>query len=248
MLEIQILIGIAVFIILLLSDAYHPLLCSVLLLFFYLWGFIAFDYTVEQKIFYPLGILTYIAIRGYPGFSFKTNATSIDLNGQQQGGVISGLKYHMFSIVIGIIMLIMMFMLGSSKGEFLGVAPLAMGAVGFKAWVTSAFAPAISLSIGFIENRLFIALFNVLNLILPFIAIFVGPIAFLFPLIITSGAFAIFHVVAYAVKWKLMMFAMIVMAMWLLAYLKFQDITHMDVSHGFWNGWLTSKETLSIAI
>ncbi|MFC1591697.1 hypothetical protein ACFL43_04160 [Thermodesulfobacteriota bacterium] len=250
MLTLQIIIAIAVFLIFLWADTIHPLFSSGMLFFLYLWGALVFDFTTIQKVFYPIGLLFYIACKGYPGFNLPTNATRTDVNGKEKGGVISGGKYHLFSILIGVAMLVIMFAITSQKGQFLGVAPLAISSAGFGAWATAQFAPAISLSLGFIENRMFISLLNILLLpsvilsLVPFVSLF----AFLAPVLVTAIAFGLFHIIAYKVAWSMIIWASVIMGMWIMSYyMTGEDTTAMDVSHGAWNGILTSKETLSVA-
>lgn len=250
MLTLQITIAVIVFFVFIWADTVHPLFSSGILFFLFLWGALVFEYTTIQKIFYPVGLLFFIACKGYPGFNVPTNASGTDINGKEKGGVVSGLKFHLFSIIIGIAMLLIMFALSSQKGSFLGVAPLAIGSGGFSAWATVQFAPAISLSLGFIENRMFISLLNILlipSVILTLLPI-VSAFAFVIPIIATAVAFGLFHIIAYKVIWSLMIWAVFVMGMWILSYyITGEDTTSMDVAHGAWNGILTSKETLSVA-
>ena len=257
-LALSLIIAITVFVILLVADIIHPLLSAGILFMFYMWGLIAFDMTLLQKIFYPLGIVFFMAVKANLGKNLQTNATSMDINGVKPGGIIKGLRYHILSIIIGVVILSVMAIISAQKGQFLGVAPLSITGMGFSAWITAQFAPAISLSLGFIENRMFIAWLNILLLsrpaiqaglvIIPFLAIF-APIAIILPIVITAVTFGLFHIIAYSIVWKLIWWASMIMILWIISYyMTGKDTTAMDTAHGGWNGWLTSQESLSIAI
>jgi len=255
---LSLIIAISVFALLLVADAIHPLLSSGILFMFYMWGLIAFDMTTIQKIFYPLGIVFFMAVRANLGNQLQTNATSMDTNGLKTGGVVKGLRYHLLSIVIGLIILSVMAIISSTKGQFLGVAPLSVTGAGFSAWITAQFAPAISLSLGFIENRMFIAWLSILLLskgalqvvlsLIPILGM-IAPLSLMLPILITSITFGLFHIIAYSVVWKLIWWASMIMVLWISSYyMTGKDTTAMDTAHGGWNGWLTSQESLSIAI
>ena len=255
-LTLSIIIAIAVFVILIVFDMIHYLLCSFTLFMFYLFAFLVMNMSLLQKIFYPFGILGYMVVKSDLKEKFQTNATRVDLNDMKKGGVVKGLKYHAFSIIIGIIMLGMMFLMSAKKGQILGVAPLAVTGTGFSAWITVQFAPAISLSLGFIENRLFISWLNVLLLgreafvaVLTLLGplIILSPLAIFMPVAVACITFGLFHIIAYAVVWKLIWWASLIMFMWIMSYyLTGKDVTAMDTAHGGWNGFLTAKEALSI--
>ena len=69
-------------------DAISFLLSSIILFIFLMWGFLVFDLTLAQKIFYPLGLLFYIAVKAHMGKDLQTNATRVDFNGASKGGII----------------------------------------------------------------------------------------------------------------------------------------------------------------
>lgn len=256
-LTLSIIILLSVFALLLVSDMIHPILCAGILFMFYMWGLIAFDMTLLQKVFYPIGIVFFMAAKANLGKDLQTNATSMDVNGVKPGGIVKGLKYHVLSIIIGIVILFVMTIISSSKGQFLGITPLSVTGVGMSAWITAQFAPAISLSLAFIENRMFIAWLNILLLSRPAIQIgltlipllgFLAPISLILPIVITAATFGLFHIIAYNVMWSLIWWASMIMIIWIISYyLTGRDTTAMDTAHGGWNGWLTAKESLSIA-
>ena len=130
-LALSLIIAITVFVLLLVADIIHPLLCAGILFMFYMWGLIAFDMTMLQKIFYPLGIVFFIAVKANLGKDLQTNSNSMDTNGMKPGGIVKGLKYHVLSISIGVVILTVMAIVSSTKGQFLGVAPLSVTGVGF---------------------------------------------------------------------------------------------------------------------
>lgn len=254
-LALPILIGLLVFAVLIIADMIHPMLCAGLLFMFYMWSLIAFDLSILQKIFYPIGILFYIAVRGNLGKDLQTNSDRMDVNGAKPQGVVTGLKYHMLSIFIGLGMLFIMYLMTASKGQFLGVAPLAITSSGFSAWITAQFAPSISIALAFIENRMFITWLSALLLAQPALTAALAfvpllmPLAMILPIAIVAVTFGLFHIVAYAIVWKLIWWAAAIMILWIISYyLTGRDTTAMDTAHGGWNGWLTMKESLSIAL
>lgn len=257
MITLQIIITLLVFIILLVADMHDWRLSAGLLFMFFAFGLLAFDITDKQAIFYALGIVFFMATKAAMERKLQTNADGVDLKEFGSKGLISGFKYHMLSIMIGLGMLLVMFYMTKSKGQFLGVAPLSISSGGIGAWLTVQFAPAISLALGFIENRMFIALLNLLTLsqdilvkmfsLIPFLGVILAGLAFSMPVILTCLTFGIFHIVAYAIVWKLIIWASMIMFMWIISYyLTGKDTTAMDTAHGGWNGWLTTKDTLAI--
>jgi len=255
-LTLSIIIAVSIFAILIIADNINYLLSSGILFMLFMWGMITFDMTTLQKIFYPIGIVFYLAVKANMGDKLQTTATSADINGSKRGGYFSGLRYHIFSIVVGIVMLGFMFLMTSAKGQFLGVSTLSISTSGFSAWATAQFAPAISLALGFIENRMFIAWLNILlvskaalsgllSLILPILT----PLVLIIPVGITALTFGLFHIIAYSVSWSKILWAAAIMVIWIISYyMTGKDTTAMDTAHGGWNGLLTAKETLSIAI
>lgn len=280
MLFTPLIIALIVFIVLIVADAVSYLLSSGLLFMFYMFSLVTFELSILQKIFYPLGILFFLAVRANMGARLHTNSDSVRLDGfaaQSLGTrVLSGLKYHAFSIIIGIVMLFVMFMISAQKGQILGVAQLsAVG--GTFSTLTLLFAPAISLSIGFIENRLFFtflamlreggSVFDALTGLLTSIAIPIPilgqlltlamtAIAFVIkffatamPSVLTALMFGLFHIQAYAIQWKLMLWAASIFFMWIISYkLTGDDLTAADTAHGGWNGWVTVNDLQSFSI
>jgi hypothetical protein len=75
------------------------------------------------------------------------------------------------------------------------------------------------------------------------------PLAFALPIILASLGFGLFHMMAYNMMWNYIIWAAVVMALWIGSYyLTGKDTTAMDTAHGGWNGWLTAKQSLSLAI
>lgn len=253
MLTIPILVAIAVFIILIVSDIISPLLSATLLFMFYMWAFIAFDLTMTQKVFYPLGILFFLALRANMGNMLETNQNSHDFNGWK----FSGFKYHLMTIGVGLVLLFLMFTISSQKGQFLGVATLSISTSGFSMMMTKIFAPAISIALAFIENRMFIAFLLALLLAKNPIKQFVSsipvvniltPFASALPVVLTCFTFGIFHVIAYYVQWSLIIWASLIMGLWIASYyFTGKDTTAMDTAHGGWNGLLTVRQLSSVA-
>ena len=273
MLPLQITILVIIFALLLLADIRSPLLSAGLLFFFFMWGALMFDYTAEQKLFYPIGIVFFLAVRSNMGSGksggLQTNQSSHDFNGSEPGGVFSGLKYHMLGIALGLGMIVAMYALSVQKGQFLGVAQLSVAGSGVSSWITAQFAPAVSMALGFIENRMFITLLALLVLVKdPLMALFKAilgnpltgfvtalliplliPLAFALPVVLASVAFGLFHMMAYNMMWNYIIWAALVMGMWIGSYyLTGKDTTAMDTSHGGWNGYVTAKQSVSLAI
>src|SRR6056297_2120661 len=104
MIALQILILLAVFLILILADLKYPLLSAGILMFLFMWGALVFKLSAIQLLYYPIGIVFYLAVRANfkaEGREFSTNNNQADLNGSRPGGIISGVQYHLFSIFLG---------------------------------------------------------------------------------------------------------------------------------------------------
>lgn len=249
MIVLQIIITLLVFLILLAADMKDWRLSSGLLFIFYMFGLIAFDISDKQAIFYALGIIFFMATKNAMEKQLQTNANNVNAKDFGGKGLITGFKYHILSVFIGIVMIFIMFFIAKSKGQFLGVASLSVTTGGVTTWLTMQFAPALSLALGFIENRMFIAILNLLDLarhVLSLIPI-LGVFFIVLPFVLTCFTFGIFHITSYHLSWSLMIWAALIMAMWIGSYfLLGRDTTAMDTAHGGWNGLLTTKETLSI--
>ena len=258
-----------------LADMVHYLLSAGILFFFFAWGMIAFDMTVMQKVFYPIGIVFFIATKAAfkaEGKDFPTNSDKMNLSNFGLKGMVEGVRFHIISIIMGATILGVMFFISSEKGQFLGFAQLAITGSGFSTWVTTLFSPAISGALGFIENRMFFACLNILllpkeamNLLIKGIVALVSlipgvglllaalfsllfPVTFMLPFVFTAVSFGLFHIIAYAVSWQLIGWAAMIMGLWIISYyLTGKDTTAADTSHFGWNSFLTAKEALSIA-
>lgn len=273
MFTIPIIIALVFFVILLVADIIHPMVNAALLFFSYMFVFVAFDLTLAQKIFYPIGILFWMAARANLEGKLQTNANSHDFNGSKPQGFYSGIQYHAVSIIVGIGMLGMMFVISAIKGVGLKVVPLAVSSDGGLSLMTELCGPALSMSIGFIENRMFISLLVMLMLskdhlaafpevlagmvsVIPILGQFLGlfimllvPLVIVMPIALTALAFGVFHLVAYAMVWKLVLWAALIMLMWIVSYyLTGRDTTAMDTAHGSWNTIVTAQQALSIAL
>jgi hypothetical protein len=79
---------------------------------------------------------------------------------------------------------------------------------------------------------------DIISLFLPFM-----------PFLMAAVVFGIFHLVAYKIVWGIVIWAMIIMVLWIISYfVTGKDDTAMNTAHYGWNGIQTMKETVTLAI
>jgi hypothetical protein len=221
------------------------ILSSVFLGMFFLFALISFELSIEQRTFYLFALLFGLIVK--LAVKFKSNSTLInDFNLN-----FSGIKFQIFSLFVGVGTLGFMFLASSSSGglTIVGAPTLAISSVqAFKDRITLFFAPLSSGFLGIIENGLFIAVFEVLTLFKEKIFLLLGPVNKLGPLLVTGFGFGFFHLVAYGLNIQAVLWASMIMIIWLVIYDVINDRTPMDVAHFFWNGILTAGRGLTIAI
>ena len=263
------LINILVFGLILWAGFKNRYLMYGLLFFLFLWAFIALDLSTTQKVFYPL-MLTFAIPMTYI-MDIKTNAEKADLNGEEKGGIISGGKYHLFTIALGIIMLIIMFAMQASRTySILGYPTLSVASS--ESTLTTLFSPTLSGALGVIENVGFITFFMLMILLIdsfsgifafisgllasnPITAIFFAPLSMVLtilapviPVLLTMAGFGVFHIVSYALSIPAMLWAGFIFGMWIVSwYFTGKDTTAMDVNHYLWNGINTGRAAFAVA-
>ena len=219
----------------------------------FMWGLATFTLTDKQMIFYLLAFMTYLIYKVWMGNKLQTQSIGIKS--------ITGWRFNLLSIMLGGVLFTIAYILSGTKGQMMGVAPLAIDSVStFKDWITLQFSPLISGALGIIENSFFIVImtvlveakevgkgfFNLLNAV-PFIGQFSYIFMFIMPYLVTSLGFGLFHIVAYALSWTKILWAALMMGLMIATYYGTnKDLTAANVFHFFWNGILTLKEALQI--
>jgi len=261
------------------ADRRFPLLGYIATIFLFLWGLVALSFTEKQMIFYIVAFITFLIFKFHLGKNLQTQAKHTDINGEQEGGKLTGWVQDMFSILLGSFLFFIAWILSSAKGQIMGVVPLALTSThNFLDWLTLQFSPLISGTLGRIENALFITLLIILVksfqtgtlaaflengsafiagipyvgqiLYIPFLIInfILAAFGFMLPFAIVCFVFGMFHIMAYALAWSIIIWAMLMMGLMIATYyITGEDMTAMDFFHFAWNGTLTTKESLSIA-
>lgn len=213
----------------------YPLLSYLFTFLLFFWGLVAFTLTDKQMLFYIVGFLFFLIMKIWIGFPTQSKVS------------------FTVSAVLGLSLFGIAWIMSSKQGQIMGVAPLAIDNVTtWQSWMTLQFAPLISGTLGRIENALWIAIMHILiktNAIYALIPV-VGPFMMLtLPYVLTCFTFGIFHVTAYALNWWVIIWAMVMMGLMIASYyLTHEDMTAMDLFHFAWNGLLTTKESLTIAL
>lgn len=276
MLTTQFVILILVFLIFIVLDSFKPILANTLLFLLFLWAMVTFELSTIQLVFYPVAFL--FALWLQDKVSLKTHADSVDIAPGKPGGLVKGIIFHLFTIGVGIALIAIMFFMTSAKGQFLGVATLSVAGATFTKQATLLFAAAISGALGIIENRMILGVMkafmdsidiwptifgfglkaiSMIPFIGPFlvilpsmvVALIAGAFLPFMPFAVASLIFGLFHLVAYKISFGLVIWASLIMALWIVSYfITGKDDTAMNTAHYGWNGIQTMKETTTLAI
>ena len=185
---------------------YGYLVSSIFLLVFF--SFQAANLNAQQGTFYgamALSVLLFSALRFGAG-----DVQSVRLF----GGSFSGPAYSFIAVAIGLGLAALLASLeAGASGRILGVP----GTLAAGSSALSVLSPAYVGALGYIENRFFFGLADVLErFVVPFVPFLQAIPAFVPAALIVSGIFGLFHIVAYQLSFALITFAMFVMFLWLM--------------------------------
>ena len=184
--------------------------------------------------FYMFGLIFYMIMR-FGSLQIKTsNQNSFDSGKATGNKKFTGMGFVVFSwIISGAVFMLMVGMQTSQNFSILGHPSLSIASD-----LGKTFAPLLSGVLGFVENKTFFTLFEVIR------QYFGSDIL---ALLIVVVAFPIFHVTAYGLMFSAMIFAGIVMLIWLILYMVGLGEDPGNNSHFGWNALLdASSKGLSI--
>lgn len=218
-----------------------PYLPYIAILMWFLFSFVNLETNIATAMFYSISTLLIIGIEA------SKSLGSLKAEQVQEIGKFRFIgKIPYLSIALGFgIFFVMRSLQVSSAGAIIGVPSLAL---------TSADATIITaMLIGIVETRLFLTLWVLLKdniqyvLALPFVGQVGRFILPVFPLIILSLFFSIFHRTAFSSSVSTMFYAFVVMAIWILTFQLTKDDTAPNFSHALWNGLVMSSRLSLIA-
>ncbi len=213
-----------------------------------------------QRLFYPIMLtFTFITV---PILAVDTNAEKTSFF----GNAFKGLGFQIFTLIFGVFILVVMFVMQGSNTASILNFPLAITSTSD---LNQFLAPTLSGSVGFIENAFFISFLQVMVLTLAkFSGLFEAFWAFLgsisggvlsigsviqnvlnpiIPVIVVAVSFGTLHVVAYQFSLASMIWAGMIFTIFTISYyLSNKDTTPMDVAHYGWNAIHTAGRALSI--
>tara|TARA_Y100000034_G_scaffold2862_1_gene3529 strand:- start:1182 stop:1910 length:729 start_codon:yes stop_codon:yes gene_type:complete len=234
------LIGVlALFVIL---DTIKPLLADIFIFLYFLFAFINIEGSTTLATFYLFSILFVISVR-IAKSTFTISSEPI----KQFGGISLKSKIPIFGILLGIgIFLLMRILQTSAPGAIIGVPQLAI--------TSQAFNVTTVMLLGIVETRFFFTMFNLLTEFkdiffkIPVLGQLFSIISFTIPIAFTSILFAIFHITAYSLSISTMVFAALVMVVWIISFILTKSDLPANISHALWNGIVSLGRALGIAI
>lgn len=164
---------------------------------------------------------------------------------------VRGLPVKLFSIGFGISLFLLMFLFQSrARTAVIGV-PSLLAVSGLSAVIGSSMIGAL----GFIENRFVFNLFEVFRqFVFPFLVPLAGPFLMPFaalllivlPVFTAAFVFAFFHLSAFSLAVSSLIFAFLIMVIWIGSYLVFDD-EPSSIAHYLWNSVLDVGRHVSLA-
>lgn len=170
-------------------------------------------------------------------FSFikLTSAPKDTSEAEVSGFKFKDITFSLAALVIGVLIYFAMRSLqGSTEQSILGVPELLA-----VAGVTGYLMPSLIGALGFIENRFFFGLFAIIFTFLIPNPIIAG--------IIASVLFGLFHVAAFGLAVGSIIFAILIMFIWILFFLTPFGEEPTSTSHYLWNSDIATGKVLSIA-
>lgn len=260
---IPIIIMIASFVIYLVFNSINERLGAFFLIVFFLFAVPNID--AIQGLFYGL---TLVAVMIFAPFSrLKTNRESVTIGKKRITGVLPQLGFVILGIGIWLIMRSLQ--VQSPAAAIIGVPQLAI--VGnLPETLKMLFAPTIIGLLGIIENLFFFTLYLILtteafgrffsaigavSAKIPavgrmigvfFTSIGSGLLNKIFAGITTAVLFSLFHLSVYGLVLGALVFAVLVMSLWIISFEVFRDTTPADTSHWMWNGLIQLGRSFSI--
>jgi len=234
------LIGVlAIFVLL---DVINPLLSDIFIFFYFGWAFINIEGSTTLATFYLIAIIFVMLIR-VSKLNFALKSKTI----REFGGVKLAGKIPFLGIGLGIaIFMIMRLLQGASETAIIGTPSLAI--------TSPAFNVTTIMLLGIVETRLFFTLYNLLKenqgalYKIPLLGSVMAILSPVLPIVLVSVLFSVFHITAYALSLSALLFAGMVMVLWVISFIITKSDLPANISHALWNGIVSLSKTLGIAI
>ena len=240
-----ILFFILALIIFIILDTINPLLSDITIFGYFLFAYTNIEGSTTIATFYLIAILFVIMVRlAKRTFSLQEHSEApirkilgINLTG----------KLPILGVGLGIgIFLIMRLLQGVSTASIIGTPSLAISGDVFN---------VITISVlGIVETRLFFTIFNLVKenvdifTMIPILGVVLGVLAPVVPVVFVAILFGIFHLTAYGLSLSAILFAVMVMTIWILSFIITKSDLPANISHYLWNGIVVLNRLLGIAI
>lgn len=232
-------------IIFIILDVINPLLSDISIFLYFAWAYTNIEGSTTIATFYLIAVLFVIVVRlAQRSFSLKDHSEKpiMKLLGINLTG-----KLPILGVGLGIgIFLIMRMLQGVSTASIIGTPTLAL---------SSDIMSVVTISLlGIVETRLFFTIFNLFKenvgvfTLIPFVGMFLGIFAPVVPVIFVSVLFGIFHLTAYSLSLSAILFAVMVMVIWIISFIITKSDLPANISHYLWNGIVVLNRILGIAI
>jgi len=233
---------IVVLLVFIILNTIKPLLADIFIFVWFLFSIPNIEGSLLTATFYGLASIFIIVIRlSKPTFILESE--TINKIGKTS---LAG-KIPFIGVGLGIaIFFIMRLLQGVSATAIIGVPSL--GISGQTAAVTTV------MLLGIVETRFFFIIYNIFKenkgifLKVPILSQFLGMILVVLPIIMTATLFAVFHLSAYSLNISTLVFAGLVMVIWIISFVITKSDLPASVSHALWNGVVSLARVLGIAI
>lgn len=222
-------IALGVLLLVIFLDNIKPFLANVFILFYYLWVFANLPSASGLATFYAI-LAVFVLVMSIVDIA-KVEVSDV-------GSKARKFALPVLQIAVGVGLFLVLRLLSSgTAGNIMGI-PSFMAAAGS---ITTFNVVSISL-LGFIENRSFFSMYNLLSRtnISKYIPVIGSLLYFIFPFVAVSVLFAVFHKYALAATAKLI-FVALAFALFLTSYIFFkktkvvQPSLPADIAHYLWN-------------
>ena len=224
-------------------DVINPLLSDIAIFTYFAWVYTNIEGSSNLATFYLIGMLFVIVLR-VANRSFSLQGHS-EINTRKILGLSLAGKLPVVGVGAGIVILIIMRMLqGVSTASIIGVPSLA---------ISSDITNLVSISLlGIVETRLFFSLYNLVKVniamfsTLPVVGLLFAVFSPIMPILMISVLFGVFHISAYALSVSAIIFAVMVMVIWVLSYEILDSDLPANIAHYLWNGLVVLGKSLKI--
>lgn len=222
-----------------------PFLSDVLIFIYFMFAYANIESQTTLATFYLIGALFVLVVK-LTERAFAVSSESIS----KIGGLSLKRGMPIFMVFAGIgIFLIMKLLQGAAPTSIVGVPSLAIA--------SPLFSVISIMLLGIVETRLFFTIFNLIGKTgviteaftrIPIVGIVFAILAPIMSIIVVAILFAVFHVTAYSLALSSLLFAGVVMVIWLISFIIFKSDMPASLSHALWNFSVSASRTLGIAL